>query len=72
MLYDYRKLNGRITEICGSQTAFAAKMGWSEHTTSFKLNSKTYWKQPEISKAIDILGIPDGQIQSYFFKLKVQ
>ena len=30
-------------------------MGWSERTTSLKLNSKIPWKQTEIMKAIDIL-----------------
>lgn len=72
IIYDYRKLNGRIVEICGTQAVFAEKMGLSERTISLKLNNKIAWKQSEIQKAVEILGIPDDEIQVYFFTKKVQ
>ena len=72
IIYDYRKLNGRIVEICGTQAVFAEKMGLSERTISLKLNNKSAWKQSEIQKAVEILGIPDDEIQLYFFTKIVQ
>ena len=72
IIYDYRKLNGRIVEICDTQAVFAEKMGLSERTISLKLNNKIAWKQSEIQKAVEILGIPDDEIQYYFFTKEVQ
>lgn len=72
MSYDYAKLNGRIIEMCGTQAVFAEKMGLSERTVSLKLNNKVAWKQPEMQKVAEILQFPETEIQSYFFKLKVQ
>lgn len=72
MEYDYSKLLGRIREKCGGQIEFAKKMGVSERTISLKLNNKIPWKQPEISKAAQILDFSIDEIQSYFFVFKVQ
>lgn len=72
MAYDYSKLNGRIVEKCGTQAVFAEKMGLSERTVSLKLNNKIAFKQPEIQKAMCVLGLTDDEIQAYFFTLKVQ
>ncbi|MGC5254484.1 DUF739 family protein [Escherichia coli] len=35
-----------------------------------KLNNKTIWKQPEISKAMELLSISGEDIELYFFKKK--
>lgn len=72
MAYDYAKLNGKIVEMCGTQAVFAEKMGLSERTISLKLNNKVAFKQPEIQKALLILGLTESDIQTYFFTLKVQ
>ncbi len=72
MAYNYAKLNGKITEKCGTQAVFAEKMGLSERTISMKLNNKIAFKQPEILKALDVLGINANEIQTYFFTLDVQ
>lgn len=72
MAYDYKKLNGRIVEKCETQAKFAEQMGLSERTVSLKLNNKISWKQTEIQKAMNILGLADEDIQSYFFTMKVQ
>lgn len=70
--YNFCKLKGKITEVFGNQYSFAKKMHWSEHTCSFKLSGKIYWKQDEITKACKLLDISDSELQSYFFTLNVQ
>ena len=72
MAYDYAKLNGKIVEKCGTQAVFAERMGLSDRTISLKLNNKVAFKQPEIQKALPILGLTESDIQAYFFTLKVQ
>lgn len=72
MAYDYKKLNGKIIEVCGTQAVFAEKMQLSERTISLKLNNKISWKQTEIQKALEILSLSDEDIQVYFFTIKVQ
>ena len=62
----------RRKKICGCQMVFAEKMGMSERTLSLKLTSKRYWKQSEIYRAIDILGLSLDNITEYFFKVEVQ
>lgn len=71
MSFDYRKLKGRIVEICGTQAAFAEELNISERSMSLKLNSLVPWKQSEIAKACKILEIADGDIAVYFFASKV-
>lgn len=71
MSNDYSKLLGRITEKFGTQAEFANSMGVSERSISLKLNNKVSWKDSEISKAVDILGLDPKDIPSYFFKYKV-
>lgn len=72
LAYEYSKLLGKIIEVCGSQVVFAKQIGLSERSVSLKLNNKTMFKQDEITKTADILGIPTDEILAYFFTLKVQ
>lgn len=72
MFFDYRKLRGRIREKFGSERHFSSNMGWSERTTSLKLNGKRPWKQQEIIQAIKLLELSNDDIQLYFFTGKVQ
>lgn len=72
MPIDYSKLRGRIVEVYGSQGEFSRKMGWSERTTSLKMNGHVSWKQDEILRAKDLLKLNDEDILIYFFTIKVQ
>ncbi len=70
--YDYSKLNGKIVEVFGTKKKFAQSMNLSEKSISAKTTNKRGWQQPEISKACELLQIPSDEINSYFFKYKVQ
>lgn len=72
MLFEYSKLLGRIREICGSQSKFSRAMDISERSLSCKINGKIGWKQKEIVKACNILGIDKIDIPEYFFNIKAQ
>ncbi len=67
MPYNYSKLNGRISEICGTKGKFAKLMNLSERTISLKLNNKVMWKQDEIQKALKVLNLSVNDIKAYFF-----
>lgn len=72
MPYDYSKLDGLITEKCGTRANFAKLVNLSERSISLKMNGKVGWKQSEINKACAVLGIKSKDIPAYFFDLKVQ
>lgn len=67
MSFNYSKLEGKIKECCGTQAIFAIKMGLSERTVSAKLNNKIEWKQQEILKACELLGINVEEIPLFFY-----
>ena len=69
MPYNYSKLLGKIVERVGTQAAFAEKMGLSERSISLKLNGKVAWKQTEIAKACEVMGMRLNEIDKYFFAL---
>lgn len=69
---DYRKLRGKIVEVCETQAEFARRMGVSERTISLKLNGKIDFTQSDIMKAVMLLNLVDEEIPSYFFTNKVQ
>jgi hypothetical protein len=71
VIYDYRKLLGKVTEKFGKQYVFAKAIGWSERTCSKKLTGQIEWRQSEILKACELLDIADDEIATYFFTLKV-
>ena len=67
MGFNYSKLRGRIIEKYGSQRLFAQKINISNETLSRKLTGKSYFKQDEIWKISELLGIKTEQFDSYFF-----
>lgn len=72
MDYNYSKLIGRFTEVYGTQVRFCKELGISQRSLSLKLHNKTPFKQKEITRAAELLDIPEGEIQHYFFTLAVQ
>ena len=69
--FDYSKLLGRIKEKGFTQETFAEAIGIGISTLSLKLSNKAYFKQNEIDKACDVLGIDKAEIGAYFFAQKV-
>lgn len=63
----YAKLRGRIVEKFGSQSAFAAAVGWREALLSAKLNNKSKWEFSEVMKVCELLEIPLSEAHLYFF-----
>ncbi len=72
MPYDYAKLAGKITEVFTTQARFAEAMNLSERSISMKINGKIGWKQSEITRACNLLGLENAEIPVYFFALGVQ
>lgn len=72
MPFDYSKLSGLINEKFGTRANFAKEMGISENSLSSKMNGKRPWKQKDICKACQLLGIEQSEISTYFFTSKVQ
>ena len=70
--FNYSKLRGRIVEIFGSQTEFSKAIKISERSLSLKMKGKVSWKQSEIVKAINLLGLEKNDIAEYFFTIKSQ
>ena len=70
--FDYSKLKGKIKEVFGTQSAFAAEMQMSRVSLSKKLNNKMQFSQKEIDRAVDLLKIKKEEIPVYFFTPKVQ
>ena len=70
MAFNYRKLKGRIVEICETQQIFALKMGLSERTISQKLQGKISWTQKDILKALEVLNLDSSDVQEYFFNVE--
>lgn len=63
----YAKLRGRIVEKFGSQSAFAAAIGWREALLSAKLNNKSEWSFFDVMEVCKLLEIPVSEAHLYFF-----
>lgn len=72
MPFKYAKLLGRIKEKFKTQERFAVAMDMSSRSISLKLNNKREWKQNEIDKACELLGISTTEIGEFFFTNNVQ
>lgn len=71
-MFEYSKLKGKIIEVFGSQKKFARAMKMSERTLSLKLRGLVPWTQPEMFRAVQLLGEPVSSIDDFFYTLKVQ
>lgn len=70
-MFETNKLRGRIVEKFGSQNAFSKASGNSISFISQYLNGHVVLDQRVMSKWIELLDIPDDEIDQYFFKRKV-
>lgn len=68
MAYKTDKLKARIVEKYGDQKTFAEALGMNESTLSRLLTEGKDWKGSMLMKAIDLLEIPQTQVDSYFFE----
>ena len=71
LAYDYRKLRGRIREVCGTQDIFAEKIGVGRVTLSQRLNNQSEFSQDEIYRACEVLNLEKEEIPVYFFAIMV-
>lgn len=66
-MFDYRKLKGRIVEVCGTQNVFAEKIGRSKTYVSQVLHNKSVLDQNDINAWAAALGVSLSQYAEYFF-----
>ena len=66
-IYDYSKLLGRMKERGFTQETFAKELGISACSLNLSLNNKRDFRQKEMLRAIELLDIPYGSIEDYFF-----
>ena len=71
MAFDFRKLRGKIVEKYSTVSAFAQAFGVSKNTLSKKLNNQVKFSADDIIKIVDMLDIPENEINEYFFRQKV-
>ena len=71
MNFNHAKLRGKIREVFGTQKDFAAAMRISPTTLSHKLTCKIDFSQTEIRRAVNLLGLQQKDIITYFFTPKV-
>ena len=70
MKFDYTALRGRIKERFGTYRSFAAALGVSDRTLRRWLQCKTDMKIRAISRMVEILEIPDCEVEFYFFSME--
>lgn len=71
MIFDHRKLTGRIIEKFETRNAFAYRMGISQTTLYNKLTGRTEFTSDEIRKACALLDIPPEDVYQFFFTHQV-
>jgi len=70
-MFETDKLRGRIIEKYGSQNAFSVATGNSISFISQYLNGHTFLDQRVMNRWIELLDIPENEIDQYFFKVRV-
>ncbi len=69
--YDYSRLLGKIREAGLTQVQLAAQMGLSACSLNLTLKNKREFRQNEIVKVAEILGIHSDEYDGYFFAHKL-
>lgn len=71
MSFNFCKLRGKIIEKYGSQLEFSKALGLSQNALSKKMNNRTRFSSDDVMKIKELLDIPDNEVNSYFFDVKV-
>ena len=71
VIFDYRKLKGRIKEVFDTQDRFADAINIGRVSLSQRLNNKLEFSQKEMFATCDALGVPYSMIPDYFFTVAV-
>lgn len=66
----YEKLREKIREVCGTDIAFAEKMGIARSNLSMKLRGERGWTTEQLWKAMDVLQITPEEVVELFMKEK--
>lgn len=72
IIFDYSKLNGKITEKFKRQNLFIEKISMSAPTFIRKINNGGYFSQDEMEEILNVLGISLNEIPNYFFVKQVR
>lgn len=72
MAYKTDKLQARIAEKFGTQSAFAEAIGMDKTTLSKLISEGRDWKGSMLMKAVEVLDIPADEIEAYFFAPAVE
>ena len=70
MNYDYTNLKQIIKTKYTTFEKFADALEIGRSTLSLKLNNNAEWSQAEMSRAMNLLGISETEINKYFFAIK--
>jgi hypothetical protein len=72
IVFDFRRLEGRIVEKFGTRAAFAAHLGMKPSILSARLNGVTHFRMDEILTICgpDCLAIDDQDVMAFFFTPK--
>ena len=69
LIFDYRKLKGKIKEKFSTQDTFAKALGIGRVSLSQRLNNQLEFNSQEIYKAVKLLELTENDIPDYFFCL---
>ena len=72
IVFDYRRLRGKIREVYDTERAFAKALKIGRVSLSHRLNNKLEFTAKEIYSSCTLLAIPLSEIPSYFFTERVQ
>ena len=70
-MYDYSKLNGRIAECGYTHNALAKAVKMHPNSLRDRLENRLEFKQDDIIRLSDTLGIKYKEIPTYFFTIKL-
>ena len=71
MVFNYKKLLGRIKEYGHTQGSVANLLGISENAFTNKIKCRHYFTSLEIASICNLLGITKEEIGIYFFAIEV-